>query len=313
MLASIDLLVAVLLAITLGILTGYMISGHDRFARRIVSPVFRISVILLVVVLGFSGGSSMALYEYISTFYIFLSIAAALLSGLLSVTFSALLERILRSHINTKTGPPNSVSTPLFHMLIFIAFIASTSFGAITGLPVDRERISLISDTLLVVLIYSVSVELGMDRDSTRRSIYAAPKYWYVWVGTVIGSLVSGMVIQYIFSIRFSISSSLAMGWYSYIAGYTYTAYGEEASLYSFLQNYFREASTYIVIPMLSKRIRSASLVAYGGVTAMDNTLPVYMAYLGKEYYFIAISNGVILTMLAPVVVQITDLILRNI
>ncbi len=54
------------------------------------------------------------------------------------------------------------------------------------------------------------------------------------------------------------------MGWYSYIAGYTYTSYGEEASLYSFLQNYFREASTYIVIPMLSKKIRSASLIAYG-------------------------------------------------
>ncbi|MDT7896210.1 MAG: hypothetical protein RQ855_08415 [Desulfurococcales archaeon] len=72
MLASIDLLVAVLLAIALGISTGYMISGHDRFARRVVSPVFRISVILLVFVLGFSGGSSMARYEYISTFYIFL-------------------------------------------------------------------------------------------------------------------------------------------------------------------------------------------------------------------------------------------------
>jgi uncharacterized membrane protein YbjE (DUF340 family) len=194
-----------------------------------------------------------------------------------------------------------------------MTFIASTSFGAIAGLSVDKEHISLISDILLIVLIYSVSVEMGMDRDSIRRSIHAASKYWYVWVGTIIGSLMSGMVIQYIFNIRFSISSSLAMGWYSYIAGYTYTSYGEEASLYSFLQNYFREASTYIVIPMLSKKIRSASLIAYGGVTTMDNTLPVYMAYLGKEYYFIAISNGVILTMLAPAVVQTTDLILRNI
>jgi len=293
-----------------------MISGHDRFARRIVFPVFRISVILLVVVLGFSGGSSMALYEYISTFYIsylYISITAALLSGLLSVTSSALLERILGSHINIKTSPPSSVSTPIFPMAILIAFIASTSFGAITGLPVDKERISLISDILLIVLIYSVSVELGIDRDSIRRSIYATPKYWYVWVGTIIGNLMSGMILQYIFSMRFSISSSLAMGWYSYIAGYTYTAYGEEVSLHSFLQNYFREASTYIVIPMLSERIRSASLIAYGGVTTMDNTLPVYMAYLGKEYYFIAISNEVILTMLAPVVVQTTDLILRNI
>jgi uncharacterized membrane protein YbjE (DUF340 family) len=198
-------------------------------------------------------------------------------------------------------------------MVILIAFIASTSFGAITGLPVDKERISLISDILLIVLIYSVSVDLGIERNSIRRSIYATPKYWYVWVGTIIGNLMFGMILQYIFSMRFSISSSLAMGWYSYIAGYTYTAYGEEASLHSFLQNYFREASTYIVIPMLSKRIRSASLIAYGGVTTMDNTLPVYMAYLGKEYYFIAISNEVILTMLAPVVVQTTDLILRNI
>jgi uncharacterized membrane protein YbjE (DUF340 family) len=64
---------------------------------------------------------------------------------------------------------------------------------------------------------------------------------------------------------------------------------------------------------MLSKKIRSASLIAYGGVTIMDNALPVYMAYQEKEYYFIAISNGVILTMLAPAVVQTTDLILRNI
>jgi uncharacterized membrane protein YbjE (DUF340 family) len=196
LLASIDLLVAVLLAIALGISTGYMISGHDRFARRVVSPVFRISVILLVFVLGFSGGSSMARYEYISTFYIFLSIAAALLSGLLSITSSALLERILGSHINTKTSPPSSVSTPIFSMVILMAFIASTSFGAKTGLSVDKEHISLISDILLIVLIYSVSIEMGMDRDSIRRSIYAASKYRYVWVGTIIGSLMSGMVIQ---------------------------------------------------------------------------------------------------------------------
>jgi hypothetical protein len=93
-----------------------------------------------------------------------------------------------------------------------MTFIASTSFGAITGLSVDKEHIPLISDILLIVLIYSVSVEMGMDRDNIRRSIYAASKYWYVWVGTIIGSLMSGMVIQYISNIRFSVLNILITG-----------------------------------------------------------------------------------------------------
>ncbi|MEM4971145.1 MAG: lysine exporter LysO family protein [Sulfolobales archaeon] len=313
MLANIDLLIAVLLAIVLGMLSGYMLSSYERSVKRVVSPLFRISVILLVAVLGFSGGSSITRYEYTSTPYIFLSIIAALLSGFLSVAFSALLERISGAPLDTQTNTSSSVSKPLFPIIVLIAFIASTSLGAIAGLAVDKQYISLVSNILLIVLIYSVCVELGTDREYVKRSIYMAPKYWYIWVGTIIGSLVSGMAIQYIFGIRFSISSSLAMGWYSYIAGYAYTAYGEEASLYSFLQNYFREALTYIVIPVLSRITRSASLIAYGGVTTMDNTLPVYISYLGKEYSFIAISNGVILTILAPIVVQTTDLILRNI
>jgi uncharacterized membrane protein YbjE (DUF340 family) len=46
-------------------------------------------------------------------------------------------------------------------------------------------------------------------------------------------------------------------------------------------------------------------LISVGGATTMDDTLPVYVSVLGRDYSVASISNGLLLTVVVPIVVPL--------
>ncbi len=120
-----------------------------------------------------------------------------------------------------------------------------------------------------------------------------------------IGGFIAGYVLALVFNmdIKTSMAISLGMGWYTYagplIASYEGVLIGNIA----FLANFIREQLTFILVPFL--RGNPHSLLCIGGATTMDDTLPIYIAKLGKEYSILAISNGFLLTLLVPIVLPL--------
>lgn len=310
MLVGLWLLILVILCLAAGISVGLAMSSFLRRVRRAISILFSANVIILIVVLGFSGGSSISFSGVDLFLYIPISIIAAMLSGLLSVASSLAIERIVGYRLmfsNAKQIYGGIASNNNIPKYIIVAFVLSLSLGFLSGGAIDPGAMLPASQILLLALMIIVGIDLGADPEMLRSSIAASLRCWHVWLGAILGSLFSGILVAIVFGVRVSLASSLAMGWYTYIASYVYALYGAQYSIYAFLQNYFREMLTYIVLPLLSRSFRSVSLIAFGGVTTMDNTLPAVISTLGREYTFAAISSGIVLTMLVPLIVPVID------
>jgi Predicted membrane protein len=130
--------------------------------------------------------------------------------------------------------------------------------------------------------------------------------YIYLPIGAILGSFISGLFIYLLILKQYVLVSSLGMGWYTYTSSFLLSTYGIEASFFGFLQNYLRELLTFFLIPFLSRYFKSYSLIAFGGATTMDNTLPVYILILGKQSTAACLINGIIITFAVPLILFIT-------
>jgi uncharacterized membrane protein YbjE (DUF340 family) len=78
---------------------------------------------------------------------------------------------------------------------------------------------------------------------------------------------------------------------------------GEELGVVALLANIFREVLTLTLAPLLVKWFGKYAVIASGGATAMDTTLPVVVRYSGKEMAVVAVFSGLVLSILVPVLV----------
>lgn len=128
-------------------------------------------------------------------------------------------------------------------------------------------------------------------------------------LSALIGSLITGVIASLTLGIRVNISLavSLGMGWYTF-TGPTVALYaGPFYGLLAFLSNFLREQLTFILVPLIPGN--PVALLSIGGATTMDDTLPVYVSVLGKDYMLASISSGLILTILVPIMVPLALLI----
>ena len=59
-----------------------------------------------------------------------------------------------------------------------------------------------------------------------------------------------------------------------------------------------------MLTPVLVKYFGKLAPIASGGATTSDTTLPVIMKYSGKEYVLGAVIQGIILTLLVPIIIS---------
>jgi len=119
------------------------------------------------------------------------------------------------------------------------------------------------------------------------------------------GAVVASVAVTPLSGVGFNanLAAALGMGWYSFtgpaLAAYVSPYYGVAA----FLVNFFREQLTYVLVPAV--RRNQVGLLALGGATTMDDTLPVFVSTFGPESGVSAAVNGVLLTLLVPLMVSL--------
>lgn len=113
-------------------------------------------------------------------------------------------------------------------------------------------------------------------------------------------SVLAGLVGSQILSLPpdLSVAMALGMGWYSFTGPYIASVAGPSAGLAAFLLNVMREQSTFLLVPLV--RGSRAVMLSLGGVTTMDNTLPVFIYVYGEDFAPASVLHGFILTVLAP-------------
>ena len=154
-----------------------------------------------------------------------------------------------------------------------------------------------------LALIIGVEVGRGLNLDLLKRTKGLA-------VFSILIDILGGVVIAFLFSffmpLKASLMIALGSGWYSYTGPFVAKYYGPTLGVIGFLANFLREQLTFALLPILL-RIKPTPIgaIAVGGATSMDVTLPLYVDLFGGEYAIGAMINGLILTLLVPVILPV--------
>ncbi|MEZ0319718.1 MAG: LysO family transporter [Pyrobaculum sp.] len=150
-------------------------------------------------------------------------------------------------------------------------------------------------DPLLYALLFAAGADMAGAGVKLELSALVAPAV----------ALASAALVAPVFALAFGISPAVAfgLGWYSFTGPYLARAGDVVGGAYGLLVNFLREQFTYVLAPLLARRFGKVGVLAMGGATTMDNTLPLYTALYGSAFSIYAFANGVILTILVPILV----------
>ncbi|HHV71771.1 MAG TPA: lysine exporter LysO family protein [Clostridia bacterium] len=194
-------------------------------------------------------------------------------------------------------------------MTIFI--IGAVLLGIITGSFLQSSGINIdisqIACLILYFLIFCVGLDLGKNRKIVQDIQQLGTKAFLipfnVAVGSILGSALFGLFLKLPFNEASAIGAGL--GWYSFSSIIIAQTYSVEIAALAFLTNVAREILTIILIPILAKNKNSSLLIAPGGATTMDTTLPLINKYGGRQAAILGFINGFILSLLVVILVPI--------
>ena len=193
-------------------------------------------------------------------------------------------------------------------MSLAILVVLVLGIGAGYFLP---ENISGLIDSassyMLLVLLFSVGIDMGLNKEVFARIRELGCKILLIPFGVVVGSLCGGALTSFLvnLSLKEGLAISAGLGWYS-LSGILITEAGNPvAGTIAFLSNVFREMLTFIVVPFIASHMNDYCAIAPAGATAMDTTLGIISRNTNATIAVLSFVSGVICTLLVPVLVPI--------
>jgi len=192
--------------------------------------------------------------------------------------------------------------------LIFFCFFLSGIFLGQSHILPELEFIDGLPLYLLYLLMLLVGISIGMDTQVLCKVINIKIHTLLVPLGNVVGSLI-GVGLLSIFIPEISLMDSFAVGagfgYYSLSSIMVTQLSGETLGVISLLVNIIREISTILLAPLLVRFFGKLAPIATGGATSMDTTLPIIVKNAGNKYAVVAVINGLILSILVPLLIPI--------
>ncbi len=192
-----------------------------------------------------------------------------------------------------------------------VLVIAALILGVFCGQTVLSETaadfIGANSDWVLGLLMFSVGISVGANRDLFRRLRKMDMRVWMVPVGVIAGSLAGGALCGLFLplGLRESAGIGAGMGWYS-LAGVMLTDFcGAEVGAIAFLSNLLRELISFLTIPLAVKYLNPYAAIALAGATSEDTTLPILMRHSSAEMVVYSVINGVLTSAAVPVLLRL--------
>lgn len=127
-------------------------------------------------------------------------------------------------------------------------------------------------------------------------------------IAVLISSLICGLIISLLFglSLKTELTLCSGFGWYTLSGILAGQLINHQIGLTVFFIDFIREVITIILIPIIGYKIPYL-MVGYSGATALDFSLAVIKINLGKEIVPIAITSGMGLTILVPIIITLIN------
>lgn len=119
----------------------------------------------------------------------------------------------------------------------------------------------------------------------------------------LVGDAAAGLAIAELLGLplRLTVAAALGSGWYSFTGPFL-SLFSPSMGVIGFVANQLREDLTLALFPAIDRLIGEGSVVM-GGATSMDTTLGVITRYAGPETGLEGLVQGVVLTLLIPIIV----------
>ena len=190
--------------------------------------------------------------------------------------------------------------------LIILSFFALGLLLGVFRMMPQQWVDSSITFYVLCLLMFSVGLSLGHDKDSVRKFRSLSPRLLLLPAMTVLGTFlgvtaVSVLIKGRTFSELLAVSSGF--GYYS-LSSVLITQYkGVELGAIALLANIIREVITLLFAPWMVRFFGPLAPVSAGGATTMDTTFPVIIRNSGKEFSILSIYHGFITDLSVPFLV----------
>ena len=192
-------------------------------------------------------------------------------------------------------------------IVIFVTLLCGIGVGMFAGGAVDMAVTEELSSILLLLLLFSVGIDMGLNKQVFMQIKKLGFKILLIPTGVAIGSLLGGAVVADFFpeSLKECLAITSGMGWYS-LSGILLTEAGNPTGgTISFLANVMREMLTFVSVPFIAKHIGYYCAIAPAGATAMDTTLAIISRNTNATIAVVAFVSGITLTMLVPILVPV--------
>ena len=190
--------------------------------------------------------------------------------------------------------------------LIILSFFSLGLLLGIFRILPEQWIDSRVTFGVLCLLMFSVGLSIGHDKDSVRKFRSLSPRLLMLPVMTVLGTFLGVIAVSFLIDGR-TLSELLAVssgfGYYS-LSSVLITQYkGVELGTIALLANIVREVITLLFAPWMVRFFGPLAPVSAGGATTMDTTFPVIIRNSGKEFSILSIYHGFITDLSVPFLV----------
>jgi uncharacterized membrane protein YbjE (DUF340 family) len=191
--------------------------------------------------------------------------------------------------------------------LILLGFFAMGIFFGYN----DFNLTILLNPKLSLIILYFLLVLAGISIGAEMKIFQLLKNYNYkflfipfiVIIGTFLGTSIYSIFIKTL-SYKDTLAIGAGFGYYSLSGILISKISGDIPGTIALVVNIIREICTLILTPLMVKYFGKLAPIASGGATSMDTTLPVITRFSGKEYAIIAVYNGIVLSILVPILIS---------
>ncbi len=259
-----------------------------RRIRLNIEPALSASVYLVVFTVGFWGASVIAGRAAASL------LGKALLYLALTTLYTVALGLAAEGREKEWRGGGEAPVPWRIWLVVVSGFLTGSVLKAPSTVPLGRL---IDGEVLALISLAGLDTARRVEIDVFRKSLAVTVKSCVIALAA--GALAAASASVIIGTpLRVSLLYTWGMGWYSFSGPFAASHIGVEEGLSIFIVNLLREQLVFLLVPLLRRPF--IGLLALGGATTMDNTLPIYVAVYGEEAAIPSVSNGVALTLVTP-------------
>lgn len=301
-----------------GILLGFKLDEKNYFVK-FADLITKLGLVILLLVMGANLGSNNQIVLQLGEIgfqafaFAAVSIVFSLLAVIIFVKIFNLNNLLLgagpetAAEIENQNLKQNQKADNTMSILIFASVIIGILIGFFLLNGSDLVWLDSLTNYSLAVLLFGVGIDIGASRELIKDLKLMGWKLILIPIliafGSILGAVLTGGVFG--FAVGESAAVGAGFGWYSLSGVLISKLHSAELGSLAFLTNVFRELLTVMILPLVAKYFGSLAVIAPGGATTMDVTLPLVKEVGGEAVVIPAFVSGAVLSTLVPVLVPL--------